>query len=391
MKENKAQALLKKYVTGHCTEEEKAMLESWYLQQNLEIYPDMNAEDRLADKQQILTSLEQAIVPAKRSILWPKMAAIAALAFVIIGLGLYTYLVKNSSVQQSAKVAKADVPPGGNKAVLTLANGQTINLSSNKKGIVIKTDALTYNDGTEINTATADQSQTSAKNTISTPVGGNYQVVLPDGTQVWLNSKSSLSYPTNFNTRDRKVEITGEAYFEVAKVMIKDKVNKGTKRRMPFIVESKDQIVEVLGTHFNINSYMDEKSIKTTVLEGSVRVSASTASQHSNLQQNNVVLKPNQQAILTGSNQITVQQVDAESEISWKNGYFKFNEDIKSIMNKIARWYDVDVIYKSGVDLNQTFSGEVSNSRNVSVLLKVMELTGNVHFKVEGRRIIVMP
>ncbi|SMD11252.1 FecR family protein [Pedobacter nyackensis] len=390
MEENKAQALLKKYLAGNCTEEEKAMLESWYLERDLEIYPDMNAEERLADKQQILASLEQAIAPKKRNILWPKMAGIAAVAFVTISFGLYTYLIKNSPVQQSPVMAKADVPPGGNKAVLTLANGQTINLSSNKKGIVIKTGTLAYNDGTKINTTTTDQRQTSAKNIISTPVGGNYQVVLPDGTQVWLNSASSLSYPTNFNARDRKVEITGEAYFEVAKMMIKDKANQGKERRMPFVVESKDQIVEVLGTHFNINSYMDENATKTTLLEGSVRVSASGA-RHSNLQQHNVVLKPNQQAILTGSNQITVQQVDAESEISWKNGYFKFNEDIKSIMNKIARWYDVDVVYKPGVDLSQTFSGEVSNSRNVSVLLKVMELTGNVHFKVEGRRIIVMP
>lgn len=133
MEENKAQALLKKYIAGNCTKEEKAMLESWYLQRDLDIYPDMNAEDRLSDKQQILASLEQAIAPVKRNVLWPKMAAIAAVAFVIISFGLYTYLIKNTPVQQSAIATKTDIPPGGSKAVLTLANGQTINLSSNKK------------------------------------------------------------------------------------------------------------------------------------------------------------------------------------------------------------------------------------------------------------------
>ncbi|WEK18463.1 MAG: FecR domain-containing protein [Candidatus Pedobacter colombiensis] len=370
MEEKKAQALFQKYAAGNCTEAEKALLESWYLQHSPDAYPDMSIEERLEDKQQILAALQQTIAPAKRNMLWPKMAGVAAVIFALISFGLYTYLAKNKSIQHGTTIAKADVQPGGNKAVLTLANGQTINLSSDKKGIVIKAGELAYNDGTQIKTNELN-AEIIERNTITTPVGGQYQIILQDGTKVWLNAASSLSYPTRFAGKERKVEITGEAYFEVAH-----------NKAMPFKVMSKGQTIEVLGTHFNVMAYENEHAITTTLLEGSVKVSNNTASKY---------LTPGQQAQVTGQHIAIADHIDLEEVISWKNGYFKFNEDIKGIMNKIARWYDIDVVYKPGVDLNQTFSGEVSKSRNVSVLLKVMELTGNVNFKIEGRRIIVMP
>lgn len=370
MEEKKAQALFQKYVAGNCTEAEKALLESWYLQHTPDVYPDMSVEERLEDKEEILAALEQSIAPASRFTLWAKIAATAVVAFAFISFGLYTYLDKNKPIQQYKVAAKADIRPGKNKAVLRLANGQTINLNSDKKGIVVKTDELVYNDGTQINTNTLN-AKVAANNIIATPVGGQYQIILQDGTKVWLNSASSLSYPTRFTGGERKVEITGEAYFEVAHL-----------KAMPFKVMSKGQTVEVLGTHFNVMAYDNEEAIKTTLLEGSVKVSNKSTAKH---------LVPGQQAQVTGQHITIAKNVDLEEVISWKNGYFKFNEDIKSIMNKISRWYDIDVIYKPGVDLNQTFSGEISKSRNVSALLKVMELTGNVNFKIEGRRIIVMP
>lgn len=373
MEEKKAQELFKKYAAGDCTEDERALLESWYLLHSQEVPPcDISKEERLEDKQLILTALEQASVPAKHTIRYVKYARMAAasIALILIGFGLYTYQFKEMPERQQIASAKADVSPGGNKAMLKLANGQSIHLSNDKTGIIIKTGELAYNDGTHIHTDGIDAAAT-AQNTITTPAGGQYQVVLQDGTKVWLNAQSSLSYPGNFTGKERKVEITGEAYFEVAH-----------NKAMPFKVMSKGQTVEVLGTHFNIMAYNNEGTVKTTLLEGSVKVTGKTASKY---------LKPGQQSQVTDQHIAVSNQIDLEEVVSWKNGYFKFNEDIKSIMNKIARWYDIDVVYKPGVDLNQTFSGEVSKSRNVSVLLKVMELTGNVNFKIEGRRIIVMP
>lgn len=370
MEEKKAQALFKKYAAGNCTEEERAVLESWYMQHTPDIYPDISAEERLADKLGILLALEQAYKPVNRNILWLKLAGTAAVALLLISFGLYNYLIKNKPKVRDAVQAKADVHPGGNKAVLILAGGQTIHLSSDKNGIVIKADELTYNDGTQITTS-GHNTAVLANNTIRTPMGGQYQVILQDGTKVWLNAASSLSYPGLFTGGERKVEITGEAYFEVA-----------PNKALPFKVMSKGQSIEVLGTHFNVMAYDNERSVKTTLFEGSIKVNGKGAFKY---------LTPGQQTEVSGQKITLNKQVDLEEVVSWKNGYFIFNEDIKGIMNKIARWYNVDVVYKPGVDLNQTFSGEVSKTRNVSVLLKVMELTGNVNFKVEGRRIIVMP
>jgi len=373
MEEKKAQELFKKYVAGNCTEDEKMLLESWYLLHSQDTPPStISTEERLEDKQLIFAALEQATAPAKHTIRWLKYAGMAAasIALVLIGFGIYTYKFKAPAVPRQMVTAKADVSPGGNKAVLRLANGQTINLSNDKNGIVIKAGDLAYNDGTHIDTEGTNAGAT-AQNTITTPAGGQYQVILQDGTKVWLNAESSLSYPGSFTGQERRVEITGEAYFEVAH-----------NKAMPFKVVSKGQTVEVLGTHFNVMAYKNEGSVKTTLLEGSVKVTGKTTSKY---------LTPGQQAQVTDQHIAVTSHIDLEEVVSWKNGYFKFNEDIKSIMNKIARWYDIDVVYKPGVDLNQTFSGEVSKSRNVSVLLKVMELTGNVNFKIEGRRIIVMP
>jgi len=201
---------------------------------------------------------------------------------------------------------------------------------------------------------------------LKTPRGGTYHVTLSDGTKVWLNAASALTYTASLGkTGVRKVKLEGEAYFEVAK-----------NKTRPFLVENQGQTVEVLGTHFNINSYTDESSIKTTLLEGSVKV-------------NNVVLKPNQQSVLTADHKIQVNTIDAETTIAWKNGNFVFaGEHIEPIMRRLASWYNIAVVYQGKKPSGQ-FRGVISRHNKISEVLKMMELTGAVHFEIEGRKVYV--
>ncbi|HWW40381.1 FecR family protein, partial [Pedobacter sp.] len=199
-----------------------------------------------------------------------------------------------------------------------------------------------------------------------------YQLKLPDGTLVWLNSASSLRFPTQFAGKERSVELDGEAYFEVAK-----------NKEMPFKVHVRAMEVRVLGTHFNVMAYDDEESISTTLLEGSVKVSNALQT---------AVIRPGQQASLKKSSGILgVEEVNTVEAIAWKNGKFLFaDEDIETIMRRISRWYNVEVEYRGNLS-DKNFAGSISRYENVSEVLKMLELTGTIHFKVEGRRIIVMP
>lgn len=272
-----------------------------------------------------------------------------------------------------------DIPPGGHKATLTLADGKTITLNeaadgelAKEAGMVVRkagNGQLVYEVSGQIDNAAAV-----TYNTISTPKGGTYQIILPDGSIVWLNAASTLRFPTSFASQmERKIELSGEAYFEVAKDV-----------QHPFKVLTTKQEVQVLGTHFNISSYSDDQLVKTTLFEGSVKVK--------NLQDTErevVILKPGQQSTITGG-ATTVSTVDLNDVLAWKNGVFVFNdESLESIMKKVSRWYDVDVVYE-GVDKNKLFGGSVSRFDHVSKVLRQLELTGGVHFKVEEGRIIVM-
>jgi hypothetical protein len=309
---------------------------------------------------------------------------VAASLLVILSIGLYFYSNRTFDAQKT--IAKSEIiqqkviiQPGGDKAVLTLSDGSKIILEDAKKGLLANQAGVSIQ-----KTADGELLYSFAKNMrripeanpseviynkIETPFGGKYQINLPDGSKVWLNSASSLRFPAFFSGKTREVELNGEAFFDVAK-----------NPDMPFKVVTKDQIVEVLGTQFNINSYADEESFKTTLIEGSVKV----------IYKDRIILLNPGQQFQPSLKSSKVIEADTEEVTAWKNGYFLFkDEDIQSIMRKISRWYNVEVSY-SGEIPDVGFGGNISRSKGIDEVLNVLQLTNAVHFKVEGRRITVM-
>jgi transmembrane sensor len=331
-------------------------------------------EKMLQQIQAAIQDTEQAESVKKiRSANWFTYAAVASvLIFITLGAYLLTY-----NHIRGRQIAKTDFSPGGNKAVLTLSNGSIIILNDAKNGVLAnqgKTSIRKTRDGEiSYNASEPGQEKTGSKstyNTITTPRGGQYQVLLADGTKAWLNSVSSISFPTSFTGKDRHVEVTGEVYFEVAK-----------NKAKPFFVKSGGQEVEVLGTHFNINSYSDEPDIKTTLLEGSVKIRQIDGGF-------TALLKPGQQALNKSSGPIAVRDADIEQVIAWKNGMFEINDaNIEAIMRQASRWYDVDVVYDGKIPQRQ-FSGKIKRDVKASEFLQMLTYF-NVHFTIEGRKIIV--
>jgi transmembrane sensor len=280
----------------------------------------------------------------------------------------------------AAEFISHDLPPGGHRAILTLADGKTITLNEAADGELVRgvgmvirktgNGQLVY----EVAGSNDIDVKPNTYNTISTPNGGTYQVILPDGTKVWLNAASTLRFPTSFvSLKDRKIELSGEAYFEVTK-----------DAKHPFRVLTAKQEVQVLGTDFNISSYVDESTVKTTLFEGSLKVN-----HLQKIRSADIILKPGQQSIINNG-VISITKADMDEVLAWKNGVFVFNDEpLESIMKKVSRWYDVDVVYQ-GVDKNKLFEGSVSRFDNVSKVLRQLELTGGVHFKIEEGRIIAM-
>lgn len=299
---------------------------------------------------------------------------IAASVFIICGIALYAYyLNKSIGVHEKSLVGAQDSSKRNSKAVLTLANGQKIVLTDAKVGVLSDEDGIVIHKTAEGKIVYTDKNQVVQAyiNQIDIPKGEKYQIQLPDGTKVWLNTLSSLRYPAAFTGKEREVELKGEAYFEVAK-----------NKNKPFRVKTASQTIEVLGTHFNINGYADESWTKTTLLEGSVKISHNDKS---------IILKPGQQALTDiSTTYIRTSIVDTEEVLAWKNGYILFEDaDIRSIMKKLSRWYDIEVEYDGEVT-NQKFGGAFQQSASLEELLKYLESYGDVHFKTQGRRVIVM-
>ncbi|OQP61114.1 hypothetical protein A3860_05190 [Niastella vici] len=315
----------------------------------------------------------------------------AAAAVLIIGIGtaalfgVFNKINNKQATTKSSPQVQNDVLPGGDKAVLTLANGKKIFLDSAKGDIVRQGSLKITNTNNKLDYE--GQVETVEYHTLSTPRGGQYKIQLPDGTDVWLNAASSITYPTAFKGRARNVTITGEAYFEVAKDITK-----------PFRVQVHDIEVEVLGTHFNINSYEDEGNIATTLLEGSVKIQ--TADAKSSGRQQTLVLKPGQQAVAalsglkpgqkTAARLMVDNSFDMEEVMAWKNGSFYFNRaGLQVVMRQLSRWYDIDVVFESGIPDIKIW-GEMKRNLNLSEALAALGKM-NVHFRIEGKKLIVMP
>lgn len=297
----------------------------------------------------------------------------AAAAVVFIAFSVTAYISLNKKKEH---VFTTDVAPGKNKAILTLADGKKISLSDATTGDIAKEAGLSITktaDGQLVyNIAESKNVEDDRLNTISTPNGGEWQIRLPDGSTVWLNAASSIQYSLNIgNAKQRIVKLDGEAYFEVAK----DKLH-------PFIVETDKQSVEVLGTHFNINSYQDEIVTKTTLLEGSVKVLHKSTNESE-------ILKPGDQSIVSLSG-IDVKEVDVDEAVAWKDGYFKFNNEKQvSILRKIARWYNVEIEYADPEAKEVMYYGTVSRFEKISKVLRKFEQTGEVRFDIKGSKLIV--
>jgi transmembrane sensor len=434
MEHLKADEILERYRKGTASVAEEELVVAWLTQNRAEELSTLSEEVIRESRERMWANIAAAQKPLNRIKLWPRIAGVAAAVAAIV---LCTWLYYSANTPRhpefiSGSPLANDIAPGKNTATLTLANGQTINLSDAKTGVVIDAGSLKYNDGTDVASSlrggttrqphTSDEiaaSRNAPRNddmmlTAATPRGGQYQITLPDGTRVWLNADSKISFPAQFIGKERKVLLlNGEAYFEVAKLTRPSlrggthETSSGQAVRIPFIVESKGQQVEVLGTHFNISAYNDEEATKTTLLEGSVRVSSLRGGTHETSSgqavrqshdeiatsrrapRNDVILKPNQQAVLT-ANKLDVITANIEQILAWKNGQFAFQkQSLQEIMWGISRWYDVEVVFEPGFE-SIPFTGSVSRFKNISSVLHILELTGKVHFKIEGRRVTVM-
>ncbi|MGF1923498.1 MAG: FecR family protein [Bacteroidia bacterium] len=376
--------LIEKYNAGSASAEEISFLEAYYnlFDQQPDTLETLTQVEKEKLKQEIADQIHFKISEPehKSSFMRFKWLAIAAVLTILSTLALIFTPRKDQNDQLASVKSKAELPlivPGSNQAVLTLANGKSITLNDKANGVLAKEAGvvITKNrDGLLQYTVTPDAEY--AINTISTPRGGQYQLILVDGTKVWLNAASSITFPTKFDGKERNVEITGEAYFEVEKNI-----------KLPFKVKTKHQLIEVLGTHFNINTYEDELADKTTLLEGSVKVSKVNSGAVDLT--NSKILKPGQQATISGAKpQIIVSDADEDEAIAWKKGYFKFNRsDIQTIMRQVSRWYNVDVEYQ-GPMYTDLFGGKINRSQNVEEVLRILKM-GEVNVTIKGRTIVI--
>nr|WP_121269768.1 FecR family protein [Pedobacter schmidteae] len=361
--------LYEKYQSGICSAEEQELLETYQDDYSLNFHfsESHDSKENQERNARIYRRLQKSIQneqPVKLN--WYKTPFAAAAALVgILSIGAYLFWsTPKISKSEKTLVSNSKIVPGNKKAILTLGNGAQLILDDAHNGFlthqgkaVISKEA---NGRLAYNAAGVSQNQSVEQNLITIPRGSEYQLILPDGTRVWLNSASSLSFPVAFNGNARKVTLSGEAYFEVAK-----------NKTKPFSISVKGTEIKVLGTHFNVDAYKD---VKTTLVEGSVQLRNKAQA---------VILTPGESGVAQTDGKFRIEQADIEAVTAWKNGYFVFhNQDLKSIMNQVERWYDVDIEYEGNVE-NKKFYGKISRSDDLSELLKNMELTGIVHFKIQ--------
>ncbi|SDE58797.1 FecR family protein [Mucilaginibacter pineti] len=384
--QSRLQDLLTRYAENSCTREELLELFTMIkdaggnesLKETLApIWETIGADDKIPDldRDRIYENIMSG-TPVRQmhtSRKWIRYAAAAILLF-SASIGFYL-LNRTSAPAQSGLYAKKTVSEHEhNKAVLTLSDGSHVTLNSKRSGVIATQNQVPVNQSANGEIAyqpnVIPKSLKPTFNILATPLGGQYAITLIDGTKVWLNAMSSLKYPVTFTGNERRVELSGEGYFEVAK-----------NKSMPFIVTVNNSEVKVYGTHFNIMGYASENSTGVTLLEGSVKVTNDSRSK---------MLLPGQQAAIK-DHMILISPADGEQAIAWKNGNFNFaHERIDVIMRKLSRWFDIDVSYQGEVT-REGFVGTLPRSTDLAQILKTLELTGLVHFKVNGRSVTVMP
>lgn len=394
--------LYEKNLSGRCSPEELRLLELYEDEFQLKdlAWDPVTMGDKVLTEAAlygaIKTGIEAPLQTARiRTLRRTWLAAAVMLPLIVAGIWWWSQSHKGGEELARQHSPANDIRPGGDKAILTLANGSTIVLDSAGNGVLTQQGELaivktahgqlaytkrTSDEITEDNGSAGTSGEVLSYNTVATPRGGQYSVILPDGSKAWLNAASSLRFPTAFRGKERRVELTGEAYFEITK-----------SATMPFKVAVMSNAatdradaaeIEVLGTSFNVMAYQDEPMINTTLIEGSVKVSKAGQS---------LLLKPGEQVIINPANALAKEaQVDVDATTAWKDGRFEFRGNIKSIMRQIARWYDVDVKYAGNVS-DKSFAGAISRTADVAETLKILELTGSIHFTIEKRTITVTP
>lgn len=378
MEKDLVRQLLKKYQEGTCTSHERAVVESWYLS-----YRD--GEDE---------SLDEAVLRHEVDQIWKQVdnhvrqsermgnakygwRIAAAAAVLLVGLASIFYVYRIPGDQVRPLRMQADMAPGGNRATLTLTDGTLIELSSEQQGIVVASGALSYADGSNIPIGgLSNGASVATQHTLNIPRGGQYHVVLADGSKVWLNASSTLRYPSRFTGQSREVEIEGEAFFEIASDAMR-----------PFLVRVGGHTVRVLGTAFNVSSYNDDPDIQITLVNGSVQLTDNKTTG------SDVRLDPGEQAIVSGQH-IDVKKVDVAPYIAWRDGNFKFYEtELRSVLRQLSRWYDMQVEYRGDIPITYYY-GQIGRNNNLSAVLRILKESG-LHFSIENtettRKLIVHP
>jgi transmembrane sensor len=381
-------------IAGHLqnklTIKEADELDEWILEsdENLELFEKLTDEDNIEagiqkylqvdkEKANALIKLKRkaGIHPGKITKIWPYMVA-ASILLLAGSLYMFKPWINKENITErtlTQRPGKIDIKPGSDRAVLTLSNGRSIILDSTGSGLLANEGDIKIRKLTEGEIIYDGTDKEMKYNVVSTPRGGQYKLILGDGSQVWLNAESSIKFPAGFGAHQREVELSGEAYFEVAK-------NEAKPFKVKIVGPNGDGgTVEVLGTHFNINSYADEGIVKTTLLEGSVQVERNGKSR---------LLKPGEQALT--QNDIKVIKTDVNQAVAWKEGKFLFHDEtIHSIGEQLKRWYDVEVEYQ--VMVSQHFNTEISRNAPLKSILDALEGTGQVHFTLEGKKLIIKP
>ena len=374
MNEAAIKELLKRYREGNCTKEERESVELWFdITSDESEWKWENPGHKENLKAGIFKGIQEVIAQPKqeRLRLWPYIS-VAASVLMLLFSGWYFYFYNQKQVAQQP-FQQIAVAPGSKQAMLTLSDGSSVLVADAANGILASDGSsrvVKNNDGSLEYESESNHPKPAGRNTLAIPRGGTFEITMSDGTKAWINSATTITYPAGNSDKERLVELTGEAYFEVAK-----------DKKRPFRVISNGTEIRVTGTHFNVSAYGDDQHVTTTLAEGSVMVS------NHNQQK---ALVPGQQSVSDAAGDIALNTVDVESALAWKEGYFVFeDQDLKSVMKMVSRWYDVEIEYQGNIP-DKRFGGTFSKSKGLDGLLSYLQQLSNIQFKQQGKKITIM-